>query len=67
MAYFNPPLSRTDGQAIPCVQAIEQLDGKSWQRWSRHRTGTSAWVPGVDNLERHFAYVQDWLSLEVER
>lgn len=67
MAYVNPPLSRTDGKAIACVQAIEQLDGKSWQRWSRHRIGASVWVPGVDNLERHFAYVQDWLSVEIER
>jgi hypothetical protein len=67
MAYFNPPLIRVDGKAIPCAQAIEQLDGKDWQRWSRHRTGASVWVPGVDNLERHFAYVQDWLSLEIER
>ena len=67
MAYFSPPLHRLDGQSIACVEAIEQIDGKAWQRWSRHRTGTSVWVPGVDNLESHFAYVQDWLVRETER
>ena len=47
--------------------AIEQIDGKVWQRWSRHRTPVSVWAPGCDNFERHFAYVQDWLLLEIER
>lgn len=67
MAYFDPPLSRTDGKAIPCVEAIEPLDGKGWQRWSRHRAGASVWVAAFDNFERHFAYVQDWLVREIER
>jgi len=67
MAYFSPPLTRTDGKIIPRVEAVEQLDGKSWQRWSRHRSGASVWVPGVDALESHFAYVQDWLTIETER
>jgi hypothetical protein len=67
MAYFWPPLQRPDRKPIACVQAIEQLDGKSWQRWSRHRIGASVWVPGIDNLERHFAYVQDWLARETEQ
>lgn len=67
MAYFNPPLSRADGKAIVCVEAIEQIDGKGWQRWSRHRTPASLQVPGFDNFERHFAYVQDWLVREIER
>jgi hypothetical protein len=67
MAYFYPPLSRTNGKGIVCVEAIEQIDGKGWQRWSRHRTPVSVWVPGFDNFERHFAYVQDWLVREIER
>lgn len=67
MAYFCPALHRQDGKTIACVEAIEQVDGKGWQRWSRHRTGTSVWVPGVDNLESHFAYVQDWLARETEQ
>ena len=67
MAYFSPHLSRTNGRSIACVQSIETIDGKRWQRWSRHRIGASQWVAGTDNLESHFAYIQDWLSLETER
>lgn len=65
MAYFYPPLAITNGGTLSCVQAIEQLEGKGWQRWSRHRIGKSVWVPGVDDLEKHFAYVQDWLCRAV--
>jgi hypothetical protein len=64
---FYPPLQRLDAQQIACVQAVETVDGKGWQRWSRHRIGTAVWAPGVDNLESHFAYVQDWLARETER
>lgn len=66
MAYFYPPLALTNGHSLSCVQAVEQLEGKGWQRWSRHRIGKSVWVPGVDDLEKHFAYVQDWLCRAVE-
>lgn len=66
MAYFYPPLALADGRPLNCVDAIEQLEGKGWQRWSRHRVGMSVWVPGVDDLEKHFAYVQDWLCRAVE-
>ena len=67
MAWFDPPLRRLDGQVIAQTQVIEQIDGRGWQRWSRHRIGTTVWKPGIDNLESHFAYVQDWLSRESER
>jgi hypothetical protein len=65
MAYFYPSLALTNGRPLTCVEAIEQLEGKGWQRWSRHRVGKSVWVPGVDDLEKHFAYVQDWLCQAV--
>ena len=67
MAWFDPPLRRLDGQVIAQTQVIEQIDGRGWQRWSRHRIGSSVWKPGIDNVESHFAYVQDWLSREAER
>jgi hypothetical protein len=67
MAWFDPPLRRLDGQVIAQTQVIEQIDGRGWQRWSRHRIGGSVWQPGVDNLESHFAYIQGWLSRESER
>ena len=62
---LNPPLALRTGRTIACVQAVEKIDGLDWQRWSRHRTGSCVWKPGVDNLESHFAYVQDWLVREI--
>jgi hypothetical protein len=67
MAYFHPALVRTDGRPIPNADSVQPLDGKDWQRWSRHRIGPTAWVPGVDNLERHYLFVQQWLSREIGR
>ncbi len=67
MAWFDPPLQRLDGQMIAQTQVTEQIDGRGWQRWSRHRIGSTVWRPGIDNLESHFAYLQDWLSRETER
>lgn len=65
MAYFNPPLALQSGRQIANINAVEKFDGVDWQRWSRHRMGGATWKPGVDNLESHFAYMQDWLSREL--
>jgi len=65
MAYFYPPVLHPDGRVIACANAVQTLDGRTWQRWSRHRTGATAWVPGEDNLERHFMFMQDWWSREI--
>jgi hypothetical protein len=67
MAYFHPALARTDGKAIPRADAAQALDSKTWQRWSRHRHGATAWVAGLDNLERHFVFIQQWLAREIAR
>jgi hypothetical protein len=67
MAYFYPALARADGKAIPSADAAQALDGKTWRRWSRHRCGATVWVPGVDNLERHFVFIQQWLEREIAR
>lgn len=64
MAYFYPALARTDGKPISRADAVQDLDGKNWQRWSRHRVDASKWVPGVDNLESHFIFIQEWLQRE---
>ena len=65
MAYFHPPVLRQDGRQIACANAVQSLDGRTWQRWSRHRIGATAWVPGEDNLERHFMFMQDWWVREI--
>lgn len=64
MAYFFPALARADGKSIRAL-ADQQLDGKVWQRWSRHRVGAAEWRPGVDNVETHTLYVSAFLAEEL--
>lgn len=64
MAYFFPALSRVDGAAIRQL-ADQRLDGKVWQRWSRHRTAQNPWRPGVDGLETHMLLVGEWIAREL--
>ena len=66
MAYFTPALARRDGRAIGAT-SDDSFDGKVWQRWSRHRTGTNPWRPGLDSLSTHFALVEDWLARELRK
>lgn len=66
MVYFYPPLARSDGKPINAT-ASDNFDGKSWQRWSRHRTNRHPWRPGLDNLSTHLALVGEWLSLELAK
>lgn len=63
MAYFFPALARADGKHIGALTPFP-LDGKSFQQWSRHRTGTNPWRPGVDDLSTHLMLVEDWLKRE---
>jgi hypothetical protein len=67
MAYFVPALQRSDGKPIPQTQAVEQIAGKSWQRWSRHRTGDCPWMAGEDSLETHIDFVRGFLDREPKR
>lgn len=66
MAYFYPALMRADGRPIGCV-CDDPFDGRTWQRWSRHRTLQNPWRPGLDNLGTHFALVEDWLARELQK
>lgn len=67
MVYFDPPLARKDGKPIGATQATQQIDGKSFQRWSRHRTAQNPWKPGRDSLGTHVILVEDWLEREFGR
>jgi hypothetical protein len=66
MAYFFPALTAASGRAIPAT-STDNFDGKTWQRWSRHRTGANPWRPGVDNLSTHFALIESWLVRELAK
>jgi hypothetical protein len=67
MVYVYPALARKDGKTIPQTQVKQPLDGKEWQRWSRHRTAANPWQPGEDSLETHVYLIEDWFVREFEK
>jgi hypothetical protein len=67
MAFFNPSLSRRDGRGILAAQAVVQIDGTNWQRWSRHYSPAHPWIPGEYNVITHLALVRHWLEREFQR
>ena len=67
MVYVHPALARQDGRPIAQTDVRQELDGKQWQRWSRHRTPANPWRPGEDSLETHVYLVEDWFLREFER
>jgi len=66
MVYFFPALALQCGRSIGAI-AQDQFDGKTWQRWSRHRTPANPWRPGTDNLSTHFALILEWLARETRK
>ena len=66
MAYFYPPLRRTDGRAIPNLGDIA-LDGKVFQQWSRHYTPANPFRVGIDSIGTHLSLVEEWLRREFGR
>lgn len=67
MVYFYPTLQRKDGKPIAATQVIQQIDGRSFQRWSRHRTSANPWIIGQDDLSTHILMIEDWLRREFEK
>lgn len=67
MAFFHPILKRMDGRVIPNADVMKTLDGKQWQRWSRHYTKQNPWKPGEYNVLTHLLLVEHWLQREFER
>jgi hypothetical protein len=63
MAYFHPALTRTDGQPINAI-CPQMIDGKAYQRWSRHRTAINPWREGIDDLSTHMSLVSFWFEQE---
>lgn len=66
MAYFFPELKRIDEIPIKQITFIT-IDGKRYQRWSRHRLSQNAWIPGSDNICTHLTWVKEWLENELKR
>lgn len=63
MAYFYLALHRLDGKSIKAT-SVQAIDGKQFQRWSRHRTEANPWREGVDDLSTHLALVSFWFEQE---
>lgn len=63
MAYFYPALVRTDGRGINAL-SNQSIEGKAYQRWSRHRTSANPWRSDVDNVSTHLNLVRYWLERE---
>jgi hypothetical protein len=66
MVYFSPPIARLDGRVIGALSTTT-LDGKTYQQWSRHRTGLNPWRPGEDDLSSHLELVEHWLERELRK
>jgi len=65
MAFFFPILNRIDNVAINATSHHQQINFKTWQRWSRHRPPNHPWIPGVDSIGTHLLYIINWLEKEV--
>lgn len=66
MVYFSPQLARADGKVVGALSTLS-LDGKTYQQWSRHRTGANPWRPGEDDLSTHLELVRYWLEREFNK
>lgn len=64
MVWFSPGLAANNGKQIKALSNA-QIDGRQFQRWSRHRTRANAWRPGLDDLAGHLVLVDYWLEREV--
>ena len=67
MVYFSPALSRRDGKPIGATESTQQIDGRPFQRWSRHRTANNPWNPTKDTLGSHIILIEDWLEREFKK
>lgn len=66
MVYVVPALARKDGQAINATSEKQVIDGKTYQRWSRHRTEQNPWKP-EDGIGTHVFLIEDWFAREFEK
>lgn len=66
MWWFDPPVLRADGVAIPATEHTEHHLGRAWQRWSRH-LAPAQWQSGVDTLESFIAIIRRELAASVPR
>lgn len=66
MAYYFPALIRKDNKPIGAL-SNQNIEGKIYQRWSRHRTAANPWNPEWDNLELHLDLMLNCLKEELKK
>lgn len=66
MVYFDPALNKVNGTGIGAL-VNQNVCGKAWQRWSRHRTAQNPWRPGLDDVSTHLQLVNYWLERELTK
>lgn len=67
MFYCHPHLELVDGGLIGQTEARQAIDGKTFQRWSRHLNGVTRWNPETDSVKTHIAVIEECLIREVEK
>ena len=64
MFYCHPAVRRDDGVTIPQTGAKEVIEGRTYQRWSRHRGAKSRWDARTDTVLTHLTLVDGALAAE---
>ncbi len=65
MFYCDPPLRLASGELIAQTMTKVLIDGKSFQRWSRHLNGATRWNPLTDSVITQMAVIEESLFREV--
>ena len=65
MFYFLPFVSLANGQEVASTQVRATIKGATFQGWSRHRNGASAWDPNSDCVQTQLALVESCMLKEL--
>ncbi|GAO73426.1 multiubiquitin domain-containing protein [Comamonas sp. E6] len=65
MFYFLPFVTLINGQEVPSTQVRATIKGATFQGWSRHRSGASAWDPNSDCVQTQLALVESCMVKEL--
>lgn len=65
MFYSLPLVSLANGQDVPSTQVQATIKRATFQGWSRHRSGSSAWDPNSDSVQTQLALVESCLVKEL--
>ncbi|HCA5049877.1 multiubiquitin domain-containing protein [Acinetobacter baumannii] len=67
MFYTCPRIYLPNGVTPSCTEVDQIIEGKIYQRWSRHRSQVSQWNPAIDSVVTHFSLIEESLLREVQQ